>query len=337
MRRGEPLAAFAWAVARPARLVVARADRAASGRVALATRRAFARCPARPSPTSPPTCRPRVRRDFIEPLCVAALNTPIEEASGAVFLRVLRDALVGSPGSADLLLPRVGLGNVFPAPALAWLERNGATIRLAHRVDQIERDGAGWRVDGGNADHVVVAASAVEAARLVGPHAPAWAATAAALRYEPIATVYARSAGCTLPEPMLALHAGDADRPAQFVFDRGQLGGEAGTTRLRDQRRFALGRARHRRHRGGDAGAGETRSWAASSARRSRSCGPSSRSAPPSPARPAWSGRRWMSPRDSSPAATTSTAPTRRRSKARSAAVSRRRTPPPVDRARIPP
>jgi len=47
------------------------------------------------------------------------------------------------------------------------------------------------------------------------------------LRYEPIVTVYLKSSGTRLPEPMLALHA-DADEPAQFVFDRGQLGGPPG-------------------------------------------------------------------------------------------------------------
>ena len=49
---------------------------------------------------------PRVLTDLIDPLCVAALNTPAERASGRVFLRVLRDALFSGPGSADLLLPR---------------------------------------------------------------------------------------------------------------------------------------------------------------------------------------------------------------------------------------
>jgi squalene-associated FAD-dependent desaturase len=168
-----------------------------------------------------------VRRDFIEPLCVAALNTPMVEASGAVFLRVLRDALTGSPGGADLLLPRCPLGAVFPSPALACLERRGATVRFAHRVERLDRDDTGWRVDGMRADGVIVATSAVEAARLAAPHAGAWAAVTAALRHEPIATVYARSAGCVLPEPMLALHA-NASRPAQFVFDRGRLGGDPG-------------------------------------------------------------------------------------------------------------
>ena len=171
-----------------------------------------------------------VRRDLIEPLCIAALNTPAELASGTVFLRVLHDALAAGAGASDLLLPRRGLGALFPLPALAWLRKAGAEVRLAHRVERVERsEGADhrWRVDGDAFDAVIVAASAVEAARLIAPHDAAWAGRAAALRYEPIVTVYAQSEGARLPEPMLVLHA-DGDRPAQFVFDRGRLGGPAG-------------------------------------------------------------------------------------------------------------
>jgi squalene-associated FAD-dependent desaturase len=168
-----------------------------------------------------------VRADFIEPLCVAALNTPAREASGAVFLRVLQDALTTGPRSADLLLPRQGLSRLLPAPALDWLRRSGATVRLGSRVDGIASRGAGWTVGDIDADRVIVAASASEAARLLAPHARDWARRAAAFEYQPIVTVYARSAGCRLPEPMLALRSGPR-LPAQFVFDRGQLGGPEG-------------------------------------------------------------------------------------------------------------
>lgn len=59
----------------------------------------------------------------------------------------------------------------------------------------------------------------------------AWQNSAKALRYEAIATVYAYAPGIKLTQPMLALRSdtgADAKRPAQFVFDRGQLGGEGG-------------------------------------------------------------------------------------------------------------
>jgi squalene-associated FAD-dependent desaturase len=171
-----------------------------------------------------------IRRDLIQPLCVAALNTPAEAASGSVFLRVLHDALAAGAGASDLLLPRRGLSGLLPLPALARLEAAGATIRLAHRVETIAPASAAdhrWHIDGEPFDAVVVAASAVEAARLVAPHDPAWATRTSALRYEPIVTVYAMSAGSRLPEPMLVLPSDD-QRPAQFVFDRGRLGGPAG-------------------------------------------------------------------------------------------------------------
>jgi len=173
---------------------------------------------------------PAVRRGLIEPLCVAALNTPADAASGVVFLRVLRDALAAGRGASDLLLPRRGLSALLPAPALARLEASGARIRLGHRVERLEASAttdSRWQLDGEHFDAVVIAASPVEAARLVAPHDAAWAARAAALRYEPIVTVYARRAGARLPEPMLLLPADDA-RPAQFVFDRGRLGGPSG-------------------------------------------------------------------------------------------------------------
>ncbi|MEO5737228.1 MAG: desaturase, partial [Variovorax sp.] len=56
--------------------------------------------------------------------------------------------------------------------------------------------------------------------------ATAWCAQARALRFEAITTVYLEG-GHRLPEPMLALRS-TPDAPAQFVFDRGQLGGPAG-------------------------------------------------------------------------------------------------------------
>jgi hydroxysqualene dehydroxylase len=168
-----------------------------------------------------------VRAELIDVLCVAALNTPAEEASAQVFLRVLKDALFSGPGSADLLLPRLSLSAAFPLPAARWLEQHGASLRCAHRVEHLVADGARWSVDNQAFDGVVLATPPGEAARLVQTIAPQWSACASALRYEPIVTVYLQCAGARLPAPMLALRA-DTHAPAQFVFDRGQLGGPAG-------------------------------------------------------------------------------------------------------------
>ncbi len=162
-----------------------------------------------------------VNRDLVEPLCVAALNTPASQASAQVFLRVLKDALFSGEGSADLLLPRRPLSELVATPAAAWL---GERLRLGTRVHRVE---PGWRVDGEAFNAVVLACTSVEAARLIAPLDAAWAATAQALSFEPIITVYLHSPGSLLPAPMLALREGP-EAPAQFVFDHAQLGGAAG-------------------------------------------------------------------------------------------------------------
>ena len=169
----------------------------------------------------------RAREGLIEPLCVAALNTPAEQASARVFLRVLRDALFGGRGSADLLLPRVSLGALVPQPALRWLERRGAKVHLSHRVDHLERRGTAWRLDGEPFDSTLLACSAGEAARLSRDVARTWSDAAAAIEYEPIVTVYLRSVGTRWPRPMVALRA-DARQPAQFAFDLGALNADRG-------------------------------------------------------------------------------------------------------------
>jgi squalene-associated FAD-dependent desaturase len=186
-----------------------------------------------PALTVDALCRglpPAVRQLLIDPLCVAALNTPARDASAAVLLRVLRDALFSGPGSADLLLPRQPLGALLPAPALHWLADAGATVRLGLRVGDLRPTpgpGGGWQLDGESFDLVVLACTAAESARLTAAVAPAWSARAAALRYEPIVTVYLRCPGARLPEPMTALVDG-ADAPAQFAFDHGAVGATPG-------------------------------------------------------------------------------------------------------------
>ena len=170
---------------------------------------------------------PAVRRLLIDPLCVAALNTPAQQASAAVFLRVLKDALFSGPGSADLLLPRCSLGDLLPAPAATWLKAAGAEVRLSARVQSLQREASSWQLDGEHFDAVVLACSAAEAARLTAHIAPTWAARAQALGYEPIVTVYLRCPGARLPAAMMALLDGP-QAPAQFVFDHGALGATPG-------------------------------------------------------------------------------------------------------------
>jgi len=165
----------------------------------------------------------RVRNDLMDPLCIAALNTPSSIASADVFLRVLADALFGARGSSDMLLPRLGLSALLPNAAFAWLQERGHRVQTGHRVQGLLATTGKWLVDGEPFDAVVLACSASEAARLTNPIAPQWAAKAAALRYEPIATVYLQRNAEALRCPLLALRS-SPQAPAQFAVDLGSLG-----------------------------------------------------------------------------------------------------------------
>ena len=179
-----------------------------------------------------------VWQDLMEPLCVSALNTPAHEASGKVFLRIMKDALFGPAGSSDLLLPRLDLGQLFPNSAIKWLEKNGAACQSGQRIDSIVDSGINpskaprWQLGENKFDHLVIATPAWDAAHLLEKFNAAWASTAQQLKYETIATVYVQGPlDFKLPQPMLALRTTQGS-PAQFAFDRGQIYTEANTPGL---------------------------------------------------------------------------------------------------------
>nr|WP_319563366.1 hydroxysqualene dehydroxylase HpnE [uncultured Rhodoferax sp.] len=180
----------------------------------------------------------KVRAELIDPLCVSALNTPAESASAQVFLRVLRDALFGVQGGSRLLLPKVDLSALFPDAAATWVQQHGGQLHLGHRVHSVQQCGNSWRVDDQVWDAVILATSASNSTLMLMDNAQAaiesiaiemqqWASQCQALRYEAITTVYAWAADAKLAQAMLSLHT-SPQHPAQFVFDRGQLGGPMG-------------------------------------------------------------------------------------------------------------
>lgn len=166
---------------------------------------------------------PTVVHALIEPLCLSALNTPMQQASAAVFLRVLHDALLDGPGSSDLLLPQVDLQALLPLACHTWLRQHGAQVHVGRRITAGDLNSAAFTASAQHA--IIVATPAWEAARLLAHLSPAWSAQAQALQHLAIATVYVhcKDAHFTgLSRPMLALRS-DATRPAQFVFCRTQL------------------------------------------------------------------------------------------------------------------
>ncbi|MBL8399164.1 MAG: FAD-dependent oxidoreductase [Candidatus Accumulibacter sp.] len=168
-------------------------------------------------------------RHFLwEPLCLAAMNTPPEEASAQIFLNTLRDSLGGERAATDLLLPAVDLDRLWPTAAARFIGAHGGVVRLNSRIRSLDQlpDVAGERFDA-----TVLAVAPQHAGRLLQPH-PLTADVARLLSgyaFEPIATVYcAYSSGMRLPSPMIGLAPFGGPQIGQWVFDRGALGGTAG-------------------------------------------------------------------------------------------------------------
>jgi squalene-associated FAD-dependent desaturase len=180
----------------------------------------------------------RVRRYLWEPLCLAALNTPVSIASAQVFLNVLRDSLAADRAASDLLLPATDFSSLFPGPAARYLEEHGSRVLRATRITEIAKVGAGWTASGHDAthgpyDHLILATAPYHLPQLLEPH-PEFAALSrqiAAMHWQPIVTAYlAYPATVRLPFAMvgMASNAAGDDGHAQWLFDRGALCGQHG-------------------------------------------------------------------------------------------------------------
>ena len=151
----------------------------------------------------------RMRHYLWGPLCVSALNTPLEQASTNAFLAALRDTLAGGAGASDLVLPRKDLSRLFPEPAAQYIQARGGELRCGSTVRDLN--------DLREYKRVILAVGPHQLKTLL-PEAPDFT-------YQPIYTCYLQYAEhVRLPFPMLGL----SDGLVQWVFDRGALLGEKG-------------------------------------------------------------------------------------------------------------
>ena len=160
-----------------------------------------------------------------DPLCIAALNTPIRTASAQLFANVLRDSLGASAHASHFLYPRVDLTELFPVPAAQYLATHHGVIHIGTPITAFTPTPEGYTLTGDpqgrTYTHLVLATAPYHATRLLAPHADATSAAAkiAGLAYNPITTAYLQLDATTrLPAPMIGVLNG----PAQWVFDRGQ-------------------------------------------------------------------------------------------------------------------
>jgi len=95
-----------------------------------------------PDATVAGTLRPgELYRRLLEPLAVAALNTPPETASAALLGAVMNESLALGGDACIPAYPKEGLSESFIDPAIAWLQARDATIRLGSRVARLDQSG----------------------------------------------------------------------------------------------------------------------------------------------------------------------------------------------------
>jgi squalene-associated FAD-dependent desaturase len=85
-------------------------------------------------------CDGRVYDRLLRPFLLAALNTNPPAASAALAGATLRETLAAGGAACRPLVARDGLAAAFVEPALAFLQRHGATIRFGHRLRAIPTD-----------------------------------------------------------------------------------------------------------------------------------------------------------------------------------------------------
>jgi len=167
-----------------------------------------------------------------EPLCLAALNTPLRQASAQVFLNVLRDSFNQTRSDSDLLLPKIDLSELFADAIETYIKKHGTQIKLGQAIKNIETVQDGFNhtfklsneaKDEYHFSHVIVATSPFRATDLGLPLS--FSLDLPTFNYQPIYTVYLQyPAETKLPRAMT----GFCNTLSQWVFDRGQLCGQAG-------------------------------------------------------------------------------------------------------------
>ena len=147
-------------------------------------------------------------RRLLEPLAIAALNTPPGEASARLLGAVMQETLSAGGAACIPAFPREGLSESFIDPAVAWLQAHGAAVRLGSRVGAVEvADGRVVRLGGvalGPDEGVVLAVPAgVAVALLPGLEAPD--------RFEAILNVHYRVDADPGPAGFMGLVGGTAE------------------------------------------------------------------------------------------------------------------------------
>ncbi len=174
---------------------------------------------------------PKLIEMLWEPLCLAALNTPIAIASTRIFLNVLRDSFSGNKKNSDFLLPKVDLSKALSNPLSHYIKAKGGKIHLNNQVRKLLPVADGFKVmtkeTSAIFSHVIIATPPASLGKLLTnfPKLQGNLLQTEAFGYQPIYTIYIQyPAETELPNVM----AGFTKKLSQWIFDRGQLCGQKG-------------------------------------------------------------------------------------------------------------
>ncbi|HKB31805.1 MAG TPA: hydroxysqualene dehydroxylase HpnE [Streptosporangiaceae bacterium] len=184
---------------------------------------------------------PHARRALWDLFVVSAMNIAGDDASLALAAMVIKTALLGEPGAADIGVPVVPLGELHGQAADAVLRRLGATVLTGSKVTAVSRVAAGPDGSGGftvtlggaapgrdlAADGVVLAVPPAQAANLLPAPAAGPPGTAGdpagwpGLGESPIVNVHV-----VYDRPVTGLpFAAAVGSPVQWIFDRTGISG----------------------------------------------------------------------------------------------------------------
>lgn len=166
------------------------------------------------------------------PLCIAALNTPIETACAQLFTNVLRDSLGGNRKDTQMLIPLRNMSDLWTQSALQYADvRLGKTVRhitpistTKYRINE-EEDAF---------DAIIIATNAPPAKRLLSPLVQELDAAQQQLlnalqsfEFNPIATLYLQPENAwENPYPMQMLEEDHHSLAAgQWVFNHAAMPG----------------------------------------------------------------------------------------------------------------
>lgn len=167
------------------------------------------------------------------PLCVAALNTPLPQASAQVFCNVLRDSLMGPRAASDLIFNRRDLGQLLADAAQRFLADRHCPVHFSSRIHAIRHERGGFVLDaatktsrsiaaGSPFPSVVIATHPAQVSALLAdlPELAPLRDTLAGFSWQPILTLWLRFARPPVfPLPMLGLGPGQAP----WAFERNDI------------------------------------------------------------------------------------------------------------------